>query len=263
MLALAFVAGCLRQDSDSPPPPRRVLVYTVSAGYEHEVVRRGEDGGLSLVERAMEDLGRADPAFDVSVTRDADAFDRERLADVDLVFFYTTGELPLSSDQRAALLDRVREGGAFVGAHCATDTFYEYPEYLEMVGGRFDGHPWHQEVRVRVEDRDHPSTRHLDESFAITDEIYQFGAPYDRASVDVLLSLDTESVDVTRDSVRRTDGDFALAWCRSYGEGRVFYTALGHRPEVWADARFQQHLVGGIRWALGLAALDEPAGHSD
>ena len=74
--------------------------------------------------------------------------------------------------------------------------------------------------------------------------------PYDRDHLSVLLSLDTSSVDLHRPEVRRTDGDFALSWCRSFGAGRVFYTALGHRPEVWRDGRFRKHLLGGCTWAM-------------
>jgi type 1 glutamine amidotransferase len=164
------------------------------------------------------------------------------------VVFYTTGELPISDEQKAALLDFIKSGKALVGIHSATDTFYKWAEYGELIGGYFDGHPWHQEVTIRVEDRKHPATKHLGESFKITDEIYQF-KNYSRGRVQVLLSLDPTSVDLTKKGVNRTDKDFANAWTRSYGKGRVFYTALGHREEVWKDERFQQHLVGGLRWA--------------
>ena len=120
-----------------------------------------------------------------------------------------------------------------------------------MIGGYFDGHPWHEEVTVRVEGPRHPSTTHLPGSFPITDEIYQF-RNWSRDRVQVLLSLDPASVDLKADGVKRTDRDFALAWTRRYGAGRVFYTALGHRAEVWNDDRFQRHLLGGLQWAMGM-----------
>jgi putative heme-binding domain-containing protein len=148
------------------------------------------------------------------------------------------------------LLDYVKNGGAFAGAHCATDTFYALPEYGEMVGAYFDGHPWHEKVRMKVEDREHVATKHLGESFEIEDEIYQFKAPFDRAKLHVLTSLDTASVDMKRDGVHRTDGDFATSWTKDFGRGRVFYTGLGHGADVWKDARFEQMLVGGFRWAM-------------
>ncbi len=121
----------------------------------------------------------------------------------------------------------------------------------QLIGGYFDQHPWHQEVTINVEDQRHPATRHLEKKFKITDEIYQF-RDFSRSRVHVLLSLDPDSVDLNKPAVHRTDKDFAIAWSRTYGKGRVFYTALGHRPEVWQDKRFQQHLLGAMRWVMGL-----------
>ena len=162
--------------------------------------------------------------------------------------FYTTGELPITDQQKADLQAFVEGGKGFVGIHSATDTFYKWPWYGTMIGGYFDGHPWTQKVTIKVEDPKNPSTKHLGASFEIDDEIYQF-KEWSRSNVHVLMTLDTTSVDMTKKGVKRTDNDFAIAWTRTQGKGRVFYTALGHRPEVWDDARFQQHLVEGIRWA--------------
>jgi putative heme-binding domain-containing protein len=229
--------------------PPRVLVLTTSAGFEHDVVRRSAPERLSLVERALIDLGE-EGHFEAVPTRDLGEFEPARLSRYDAVLFYTTGELPLSPAQRTALLDFVARGKGFVGVHSATDTFYEWPEFGALVGAYFDGHPWHEKVRVRVEDPAHPATRALDAKFDIVDEIYQFRAPYDRSRLHVLLSLDPASVDLARPGVKRTDEDFALAWTREHGKGRVFYTALGHRPEVWSDPRYLSHLRGGIQWAL-------------
>jgi type 1 glutamine amidotransferase len=166
------------------------------------------------------------------------------------VVFYTTGELPMSDEQKAALMDFVRGGKGFAGIHSATDTFYKWADYGSMIGGYFNDHPWHQEVTVRVEDRAHPATKHLPASFTLNDEIYQF-RNWSRDDVHVLLSVDPASVDLTKPNVKRTDKDFALAWTKTVGKGRAFYTALGHEPAVWRDERFQQHLVGGISWAIG------------
>jgi putative heme-binding domain-containing protein len=103
---------------------------------------------------------------------------------------------------------------------------------------------------VRVEDTGHVALRHLGESFEIEDEIYQFKEPYDRARMRVLMSIDPASVDLARPEVHRTDRDFAITWTKPWGKGRVFYTALGHRPEVWKDERFQKLLEGGFAWAM-------------
>lgn len=220
---------------------RRLLYINHSAGFKHETAKSSGP--------VVEELGRKSGAFEAVVTDDVSQINADNLKKFDAIMFYTTGELPISDDQKKAFLDFIRKGKGFVGIHSATDTFYKWPEYGELIGGYFDRHPWHQDVRVKVEDRKHPATRHLGESFTIRDEIYQF-RDWSRDKVHVLLSLDVTSIDLNKKDVRRTDKDFALAWTDTFGKGRMFYTALGHRPEVWQDERFQQHLVGGIRWAM-------------
>ena len=254
-IGLAFCIGLSILHSTRLPvlqaSTRQVLYLTQSAGFAHPVLAHSEG--------VMTRIGTESGHFDVTVSHDASMINAEVLSRYDAIIFFTTGELPMNETQKEALLTYVRNGGGFVGVHSATDTFYEWPDYLALIGGYFDGHPWRQEVTVRVEDPDHPSTKHLGESFRIDDEIYQFRS-WSRARVDVLLSLDVGSVDMTANGtdcnrtfscINRTDGDFALAWTRLEGAGRVFYTALGHRPEVWDDVRFQRHLIEGITWAMG------------
>jgi hypothetical protein len=222
----------------------KVLYLTHSAGFKHDV--------LPLSEKVLKEIGDRSDTIDVTVTQDCSLLSRDGLKDYRAVVFYTTGELPISEEQKAAFLEFIKSGNGFVGIHSATDTFYKWAEFGELIGGYFDGHPWHEEVAIKVEDRNHPATRHLGESFRMTDEIYQF-KDFSRNRVRVLLRLDASSVDLTKKGVKRTDGDFALAWHRDYGKGRVFYTALGHRADVWQDERFQRHLLGGIEWAAGLS----------
>lgn len=219
-----------------------VLYFTYSAGYKHEVVPESE--------QILVKLGEESGHFRVTVSHDPAVLDAAHLARFDAVVFYTTGELPIDERQKRDLLAFVEGGKGFVGIHSASDTFYQWPAYGRMLGGYFDEHPWHQEVTVKVEDRANPATRHLGKSFVITDEIYQF-KDWSRADVHVLLSIDTRSVDLTNPKVHRKDGDFAVAWTRTQGKGRVFYSALGHRPEVWRDPRFQRFLIGGLQWVMG------------
>jgi uncharacterized protein len=223
------------------PVPRRVLYLTQSVGYKHEV--------LPLSEKILVEVGKKH-GFDVTVSGDASTITAETLKPYSAILFYTTGELPMKDDQKAALMAWIRAGHAFVGIHSATDTFYKWPEYGEMIGGYFDEHPWNTQVTMKVEDHAHPSTKHLGASWTLADEIYQF-KNYSRSNKRVLLSLDVTSVDLAAEGVKRSDRDFANAWYKSWGSGRVFYTALGHRPEVWQDPAFQQHLAGGISWAMG------------
>ena len=216
----------------------RVLYVTHSAGFRHDsiVVSR------QVLER-MEGL-------EVVATEDLSRISADSLRDFDEVFFFTSGELPLSDRQKQDLLAFVRDGKGFGGAHSATDTLYGWPEYGEMIGGYFDGHPWAQAVNIDVEDPDHPAMRPLGPSFRIIEEIYQFRS-WSRDRVRVLMTLDTRSVDLRAPGVNRSDGDFALAWARNYGRGRVFYTALGHFDDTWRDPRVQAMLRNALLWLGG------------
>lgn len=222
--------------------PPKVLYLTHSAGFKHQV--------LPLSQQILKEIGEKSGKFAVTSTEDCSVLSREGLKQFSAVVFYTTGELPISDEQKTAFLDFIKSGKGFVGIHSATDTFYKWQEYGELIGGYFDQHPWHQQVTVNVENQTHRSSSHFGKSFSIIDEIYQFKS-FSRDRVRVLLSLDVSSVDLSKPAVHRTDKDFALAWIRNYGRGRVFYTALGHRPEVWQDERFQKHLLGALLWAMG------------
>ena len=232
-------------------PLRRLLVVTHSAGYEHDVIRRVAPDRPAQVEQVLTDLGRESGAFAVTFrhsSEDLGALTADVLRQFHAVLFFTTGSLPLSPDSRRALFQHVWDGAGFIGVHSASDTWYDVPAYGELLGGVFDGHPWHERVRIVVEDSSHPATTHLGTAFWITDEIYQF-RHWSRQGVHVLLRLDADSIDARRG--KRSDQDYALSWTRRHGQGRVFYTALGHEPDVWADDRFRRHLLGGIRWTLG------------
>jgi type 1 glutamine amidotransferase len=217
---------------------RRLLYLTHSAGYRHEAIP---------VSRAiLSRIGQSSGLFDVTATEDVSQLSAENLARYGAVMFYTTGELPMSAAQKAALLDFVRSGHGFVGVHSATDTFYEWPDYGALIGGYFDGHPWHQSVRIEV--TADALVSFLGRSFEIKDEIYQI-RDFDEQGSRVLLRLDEKSVDVSRDGVRQRSYGWPLAWIRSYGQGRVFYTALGHEEAVWRDERYQRLLLNAIRWS--------------
>ena len=223
---------------------KQLLYVTHSAGYRHEI--------LPYSHEVMERLGAESGAFAATCADDVAAVDWSPagLSRFDAIAFCTTGELPMNDDAKQNLIESVRrDGTGFVGIHNATDTFYQFAPYGEMVGGYFNGHPWHQEVGIHVEDRDHPSTRHLPDHFRIHDEIYTH-RNWSREKTHVLLRLDNTSVDLEKAAGKRDDNDFAMAWCHAFGAGRVFYTALGHGKETWGDLRFHQHLLGGIRWAM-------------
>jgi len=222
----------------------RVLYITQSKGFKHQVLPESE--------KVMKELGEKH-GFEVTTSQEAEnAITPESLKNLDVIMFYTTGELPLSEEQKAAFLNFIKSGKGFVGTHSATDTFYKWPEYGELIGGHFAAHPWNQfEATIKVEDRKFAATRHLPATFKINDEIYIF-KEFKPQLVNVVMRLDPAGLDLSKKDVEKADAkDFPLAWWRSYGKGRVFYTALGHRPEVWHDERFQTMIVSAIRWGAG------------
>lgn len=219
----------------------RLLFCTLAAGYRHEVIP------LSHV--ILKQIAEGSGLFDVTVTEDVAEFTADRLRRYAAVMFFTTGELPMSDAQKVALLEFVRSGHGFMGVHSATDTFYTWPDYLNLIGGYFNEHPWHQTVTINVVEPANPLVSFLGNSLQIADEIYQI-RDFDVGGSRVLLRLDEASVDLTRSGVRRRPYGWPLAWTRSYGAGRVYYTALGHEDAVWRDPRYQRLLLNAILWSI-------------
>jgi uncharacterized protein len=243
LCALLLYAPCA-----APAAPKRVLYITTSAGFRHD--------SIPTSCAVMQQLATRSGQFEVFCSEDLSLISADSLRDFDILYFFTSGELELNDQQKADLLAFVRDGKGFGGVHSATDTLYTWPEYGELIGAYFNGHPWAQGVSIHVEDSDDPIMRALGPSFQIADEIYQF-RDFSRDRVHVLMSLDTSSVDLTVPGVAREDGDFPLAWRRDYGQGRVFYTALGHGVETWLDERFQNMLMNALVWLGGAAGASE------
>lgn len=216
----------------------RVLMSRHSEGWEHSY--------LPHAEVAIKRMGKESGLYETVTTARSTLITAEELARYDVLIFATTGELPWNDDQKKALLDFVRGGKGFVGIHNAVDTFYQWAEYGEMVGGYFKGHPWTQEVTINVEDTEHPATAMLGESFRVFDEVYTMKG-WDRSKTHVLMSLDNASVDLSKGN--REDNDYAMGWWHEYGEGRVIYTALGHPDELWDEPWFLDHILACIKWA--------------
>ena len=210
-------------------------MLTATAGFRHD--------SIATARQAMTTLAASSREFTVTATEDLSAFSAANLANFDVIFFAnTSGELPFSADQKAAIFAFVSNGRGFVGTHSATDTLYEWPEYGRLVGAYFKEHPWTQQGTVIVENATHAANAGLPDRFSLVEEFYTF-RENPRANVQVLLRLDAASVGAT--------GDFPLAWAHTIGSGRAYYNALGHFPETWNDARFQRQLLGAIRWTAG------------
>jgi type 1 glutamine amidotransferase len=229
----------------TPQRPRRLLIYTDCRGFVHS--------SIPHCTAAIQALGWRTGAFDSDVSADPEVFRPASLARYDAICFNnTTGTLFDDPALRESLLDFVRAGGGIVGIHAATDCFYEWPAFGELMGGYFDGHPWNEEVTLHVENADHPLTQMFGEApFAVADEIYQFRAPYSRDKLRVLLTLDTKQTDMNKSGIKRDDNDFAVSWIHPYGAGRVFYCSLGHRHDIFTNTTILEHYLAGIQYALG------------
>lgn len=264
-------------------PARKKLLFLTHAGlYKHT--------SLGPAEKAVTEWGKTG-GFDVitlqGYKQDAEKIDLsmltpEYLAQYDGLMLMTNGNLPLTDAQKRSLVEYVRNGKALIGAHCATLTLYNYPEFGEILGGYYlrslvpmnlitQG----KVALLNVEDQNHPATRMLGSTWPLTEEFYEFGRtvwdasrptenvsgvgrlpilmPFTRDRVHVLLSLDTTRMDLSNLPNVQKGGDYPQSWTVNAGRGRTFYTTLGHRDDIWSvDAVFRAHVTGGIRWALGL-----------
>jgi type 1 glutamine amidotransferase len=234
-----------------------VLFFTHSAGFVHDVVKRPEPGKLAPAEHVLTQIGHGPLPRDVLAG--VRGHQRRQPRALRAVVFMTTStqekDLPIPGNGNQELVDWVAHGGAFIGIHCATDTNYNFAPYVAMIGGSFDGIRGTRRSPRASRTRRVRSPPSLGASFVITDEIYQFKNCH-REPLRVLLTLDPASADLSLG--KRADKDYALAWAHDWGEGRVFYSALGHREEVWRDPRFQGYLLNGIDWAIRGPDLPAP-----
>ncbi|MCC7186230.1 MAG: ThuA domain-containing protein [Acidobacteria bacterium] len=259
-------------DGAQRPPrvfPKHVLAWAdVRNGYQHDSISHA----LATIER----LGRESGEFDTTIRTDSQPITKQpitfrtgtgiatgeqflarNLNYYDAIFFFGVREIDLTAEQKNDLMSFVRDDGkGFVAAHSAATSFYSWPEFGEMLGGRFDEHPWQVTgATVVVEDAAFPAMTRFPARSVITDEHYQL-KDFSRASVRVLASLDTAGLNLKAPLVKRTDGDFPVAWAKTHGRGRVFYSTLGHAPESWDDPVIQQMYVQALRWALRLVDGD-------
>ena len=275
LLVTGVFAGMLATVSPSQAAtPKRALVVTTTTGFRHSSIptaetilaQLGQESGAFTVDYAR--VEPKDPQFkgadgkpDTQKVNDAikrvlaEKMSLQALKNYDVVIFAnTTGDLPLPDPQ--GFIDWVKAGGGFVGMHAAGDTFHHFAPYLEMVGAEFKTHEAQVEVEPINQDSSCPACRHLPPTWKVFDEIYQF-KNFDRSKVHGLLALD-------KHPNNKTPGDYPISWCKDFGKGRVFYTALGHREDVWdpnaldrknpkelAEA-YQKHILEGIKWAAGL-----------
>jgi uncharacterized protein len=258
--AIALSAGTLFHFADSTAQTARekgmkhVLVISETKGFEHDSI---PDAMANIWK-----LGHDTKLWDTVLRTDTELITKKEIKNRNvknlnyfdaLVFASTTGELDMDESQKNDMMSFIKEDGkGFVGVHAALDTNYKWPEYGEMIGGWFDDHPWTTfYAPVIVEDPSFPAVRHFPHAFVKFDEIYQPKA-WSRDKLNVLLSLDAAKLDLNNPRVHRKDRDFAVAWSKMYGKGRVFYSTLGHTTESWDDPDIQKMYFEAVKWTLGM-----------
>jgi uncharacterized protein len=239
------------------PHKHHVLVIAEANGWQHDSI---PDAMVAVYE-----MGNESGLWDTQLRTDSGPLtfhdiplNGKNLEYYDAVVFVSpNGEMNLRDDQKRDLLTFVHDmGRGFVGVHGALDANMNWPEYGKMLGGFFDQHPWGSfNAPIRNEQPDSPIVRHFPAQFHKWDEIYQ-PKDWSRSDVDVLLSLDPTQLDYSAPNVHRADHDFAVAWTKHYGKGRVFYSSLGHTPESWKDPDIRTMYFEAIKWALGMTDGD-------
>jgi len=269
----------------APKKARRVLIWITPPHLMPKDPHKGYN--IPYAAHAMKTLGEKSGAFTPVVSDDLTMFLPDSLKQFDaIVLCNASGPWIAPSDAtieklkakgvleageankkavemgfRKSLLDWVRGGGGIVGFHFAIGANRQWPEFKELLGASYWGHPWNEEVAVEVEEPDHPVLAAFGgkQSFRVTEEVFQFREPYSRDRLRVLLSLDTRATNMGVKWIHRDDYDFALAWVKPYGKGRVFYTALGHRTELFWNPTILRFYLDGIQFATGdLEAPTEP-----
>lgn len=242
------------------PRKKKVLAIGEVKGFQHDSVSHA----LATIER----LGQESGLFDTYIRTDSQLLTKQKIEAgnaknlnfFDAVIFYTTGELDLDEQQKKDFISFVHDDGkGFLGIHSALDTYYKWPEYGDMIGGYFNEHPWGVfDAPMVVEDPNFPGMQVFPKAFIFRDEIYQ-PKNYSRDKLHVIISMDASKLDLGNPRVsaeRRADKDFAVAWAKMYGKGRVYYNTMGHREETWDRKDVQTMYLEAVKWVLGLTNAD-------
>ena len=254
LLCIAFSVLSLAQSGNKQK--KHLLVIGEEKGYRHESVSHA----MSTIER----LGNQSGLWDTTIRTDTEPltkkeleYNAKNLTNFDAVLFFTGGDLDMDDQQKADLLSFVRDDGkGFIGVHSAAITLTKWPEFVDMVGGTFDEHPWGTfDAPIILEDLKFPGMQQWPHAFVLRDEIYQMKS-FSRDRVHVLMSLDAGKLDLANPKIHRADHDFVVTWAKMYGKGRVYYSTLGHPEENWDDPRLQKMYFEAIRWAMRLVDAD-------
>lgn len=243
----------------SPKQPRKLLIYDVNVVY-------GGHPSRFYANLALQEMGKKTGAFEVVISRDPAVFEKENLAQFDAVFLNNTvGNQFTDPKLRQNLLEFVYGGGGLMGMHGTAVAFWnwegggdDWPEFGRMLGGRGAQHREAQEkCFMKMDSPGHPLLASFPkEGFELSDEFFRVGDPYSRDRVRVLFSIDTDKIDLSAKPPEREDQDYAAAWVRHFGRGRVFYTTFGHNPYLFWDTAMLKFYLAATQFALG--DLDVP-----
>jgi type 1 glutamine amidotransferase len=278
VVALAF-AACFHAASAQQPPqgrggrgggrgqqPRQRKAVLAWADTRNGIAQHDSTShALAIIER----LGYESGAYDTYIRTDSNIISKNplmtdgkpasggpSLSNVDAIFFLGHREIQLDDAQKKDLLAFVHdEGKGFVAAHTALTAFESWPEFGEMLGARYDGHPWNTAAGTVInEDPSFPATKHFAQTFNLSDEFYQ-PKNFSRDKMRVLLRLDTSKMPPNPEN-HRADGDLPLAWAKMYGKGRVFYASFAHAPSTWDNPDIYHLYFEALKWSLGLSDAD-------
>ncbi len=258
LLSTSLVFGVAGFAQQNAPKRKKLLIIAETKGFTHDSISHA----MATIER----LGRESGIWDTYMRTDTQLVTKKKLQGnaknldfFDAIAFFSTGELDMDDSQKADLVSFVKDDGkGFIAMHTGGDCFYKWPAYGEIVGGYFDQHPWNTfNAPVVVEDRSNAIVKQFPPEFVINDEIYQY-KDWSRDKVRVLMSLDPKKLDLNNPRVHRQDHDFAVAWVKTYGNGRVFATTLGHREEVYDNPDVQTMFREAIKFVMKLT--DGPTG---
>ncbi|MCX6853442.1 MAG: ThuA domain-containing protein [Verrucomicrobia bacterium] len=274
LACLGLAIGLAFSASEAKKP--RILFFSKSSGFEHSVIS-WKNGQPSHAEKTLLELG-AKQGWDFEFSKDGSKFSKDYLAQFDAVFFYTTGNLleagtdknpPMTAEGKQALFDFVKAGKGFIGTHSASDTFHtdneavKGPErylnhgekadpYVRFLGAEFIIHGAQQVAKNTVINPAFPGFESIGTDFAFQEEWYSLKDFRD--DIHVLTTIDAPAMEGSMYGRPA----YPSTWARKEGEGRVWYTAMGHREDVWTNPIFQKILIGGIHWALGTVNADVP-----
>ena len=259
---------------DKDAPKRKLLFFTKSSGFEHSAIKRkkGKDGTeeLSHAEKVVTELG-AKHNFDVTCSKDGGLFSPGKIEAFDAFLFYTTGDLteagtdknpPMTPEGKAAFLEAIHNGKGFAGTHSATDTFHSpgnkphgparfkqdgdaADPYVLMLGAEFIVHGKQQKAKMTCVDAAFPGMAEAKDGFDMQEEWYAL--KNHAKNLHVLLVHETAGMEGNM----YARPPFPATWAREHGKGRVFYTSMGHREDVWTNPLFQGILLGGLSYAFG------------